>query len=83
MGKICVLLTKRQRSKQRQQSTLEHILLLPEKSFACDFDSQGNISSSVGDKDKPTVYELLIGHVSAEQTIKRTVVRVFLLFLLL
>ena len=38
-----------------------------------DFDSQGNMSTGVGvSKDKPTIYELLAGQISAEQAVKHT-----------
>jgi len=43
------------------------------KVLLVDFDSQGNMSSGVGlSKDKPTVYELMAGQVSAEQVIRHT-----------
>jgi chromosome partitioning protein len=43
------------------------------KVLLVDFDSQGNMSTGVGvSKDKPTVYELLAGQVSAEQAVKHT-----------
>ena len=43
------------------------------KVLLVDFDSQGNMSSGVGiSKDKPTVYELLAGNTSAEQTVRHT-----------
>ncbi|MCR5723527.1 MAG: AAA family ATPase [Treponema sp.] len=43
------------------------------KVLLVDFDSQGNMSTGVGvTKDKPTIYELLAGQVSAEQAVKHT-----------
>lgn len=43
------------------------------KVLLVDFDSQGNMSSGVGvSKDKPTIYELLAGQSTLEQTIKNT-----------
>ncbi len=43
------------------------------KVLLVDFDSQGNMSTGVGvSKDKPTIYELLAGQVSAEQAVKHT-----------
>ncbi len=46
------------------------------KILLVDFDSQGNMSSGVGvSKDKPTVYELLSGMVSAEEVVKHTPVK--------
>lgn len=45
------------------------------KVLLVDFDSQGNMSSGIGvSKDKPTVYELLAGTVSAKDCVKNTVV---------
>ena len=52
-----------------------YIALAGKKVLLVDFDSQGNMSSGVGiEKDKPTVYELVMNRATAEQTIKRTVV---------
>ncbi|MBR0031530.1 MAG: ParA family protein [Treponema sp.] len=43
------------------------------KILLVDFDSQGNMSSGVGvSKDKPTIYELLAGKSTLDQTIKHT-----------
>lgn len=46
---------------------------LGKKVLLVDFDSQGNMSSGVGvSKEKPTIYELLAGQATSEQTIKHT-----------
>lgn len=46
---------------------------LEKKVLLVDFDSQGNMSSGIGiSKDKPTVYELIAGQATSEQTIKHT-----------
>ncbi|MBQ0039937.1 MAG: ParA family protein [Treponema sp.] len=43
------------------------------KVLLVDFDSQGNMSSGVGvNKKKPTIYELMAGQSSVEETIKHT-----------
>src|SRR5574344_1546181 len=43
------------------------------KILLVDFDSQGNMSSGVGvSKEKPTIYELLAGTSTPEQTVKHT-----------
>lgn len=43
------------------------------KVLLVDFDSQGNMSSGVGvSKKKPTIYELMAGQSSADETIKHT-----------
>ena len=50
-----------------------YIALAGKKVLLVDFDSQGNMSSGVGvTKDKPTVYELLAGQVSADAAVKHT-----------
>ncbi len=49
---------------------------LGKKVLLVDFDSQGNMSSGVGvSKEKPTIYELLAGQATSEQTIKHTPVK--------
>lgn len=50
-----------------------YIALAGKKVLLVDFDSQGNMSSGIGvSKDKPTVYELLAGTVSADNVVKHT-----------
>lgn len=50
-----------------------YIALAGKKVLLVDFDSQGNMSSGVGvSKDKPTIYELLAGQVSAQDAVKKT-----------
>lgn len=45
------------------------------KVLLVDFDSQGNMSSGVGvNKKKPTVYELMAGQASCDETIKHTAI---------
>ncbi|WP_407425334.1 ParA family protein [Treponema sp.] len=46
---------------------------LGKKVLLVDFDSQGNMSSGVGvSKDKPTIYELMAGQFTAEETVKHS-----------
>lgn len=53
-----------------------YIALAGKKVLLVDFDSQGNMSSGVGvSKDKPTIYELIAGQVSAGEAIKHTAVK--------
>ena len=55
-----------------------YIALAGKKVLLVDFDSQGNMSSGVGvSKDKPTVYELISGQVSASEAVKKSTVVVF------
>ena len=50
-----------------------YIALSGKKVLLVDFDSQGNMSSGVSvSKDKPTVYELIAGQVSAKDAVKHT-----------
>ena len=50
-----------------------YIALAGKKVLLVDFDSQGNMSSGVGvSKDKPTVYELISGQISASEAIKKS-----------
>lgn len=52
-----------------------YIALAGKKVLLVDFDSQGNMSSGVGvSKDKPTVYELISGQVSASEAVKKSTV---------
>ena len=52
-----------------------YIALAGKKVLLVDFDSQGNMSSGVGvSKDKPTVYELISGQISASEAIKKSTV---------
>ena len=53
-----------------------YMALAGKKVLLVDFDSQGNMSSGVGlSKEKPTVYELLAGSVSASEVIRQTSVK--------
>ncbi|MCQ2611096.1 MAG: ParA family protein [Treponema sp.] len=54
-----------------------YIALAGKKVLLVDFDSQGNMSSGVGlsTKEKPTVYELLIGESEAAATVKHTMIK--------
>ncbi len=50
-----------------------YMALASKKVLLVDFDSQGNMSSGVGvSKEKPTVYELISGSVTAEKAVKKT-----------
>ncbi|MCR5046346.1 MAG: AAA family ATPase [Treponema sp.] len=50
-----------------------YIALAKKKVLLIDFDSQGNMSSGVGvSKDKPTIYETLIGECEAKEAVKKT-----------
>ena len=50
-----------------------YVALAGKKVLLIDFDSQGNMSSGVGlSKDKPTIYELLAGQVSASECVQKT-----------
>ncbi len=52
-----------------------YIALAGKKVLLVDFDSQGNMSSGVGvSKKKPTIYELMAGQSTAEETIRHTTV---------
>ena len=52
-----------------------YIALAGKKVLLVDFDSQGNMSSGVGvSKDKPTVYELISGQISASEAVKKSTV---------
>ena len=52
-----------------------YIAMAGKKGLLVDFDSQGNMSSGTGvSKDKPTVYELISGQISASECIKNSCV---------
>ena len=52
-----------------------YIAMAGKKVLLVDFDSQGNMSSGTGvSKDKPTVYELISGQISASECIKNSCV---------
>ena len=52
-----------------------YIAMAGKKVVLVDFDSQGNMSSGTGvSKDKPTVYELISGQISASECIKNSCV---------
>ena len=52
-----------------------YIAMAGKKVILVDFDSQGNMSSGTGvSKDKPTVYELISGQISASECIKNSCV---------
>ena len=52
-----------------------YIAMAGQKVLLVDFDSQGNTSSGTGvSKDKPTVYELISGQISASECIKNSCV---------
>ncbi|MBR6216778.1 MAG: AAA family ATPase, partial [Spirochaetaceae bacterium] len=73
MGKICVFVNQKG-GVGKTTSAINigaYIALAGKKVLLVDFDSQGNMSSGVGiEKDKPTVYELVMGRANPEQTIK-------------
>lgn len=77
MGKVCVFVNQKG-GVGKTTSAINigaYIALAGKRVLLVDFDSQGNMSSGVGiEKDKPTVYELLAGEVTAEAAVKRTVV---------
>lgn len=52
-----------------------YLAVAGKKVLLVDFDSQGNMSSGTGvSKDKPTVYELISGQISASECIKKSCV---------
>ena len=49
-----------------------YIALAKKKVLLVDFDSQGNMSSGVGvSKKKPTIYELIGGNATPEESVKK------------
>ncbi len=53
-----------------------YMALAGQRVLLVDFDSQGNMSSGVGvSKEKPTIYELISGSVTAEKAVRKTEVQ--------
>ena len=75
MGKICVFVNQKG-GVGKTTSAINigaYIALKGKKVLLVDFDSQGNMSSGVGvTKKKPTIYELLAGQSTLEETIKKS-----------